>query len=155
MARIVIGNALFAGRSRASDLVIPWSTYTEPELAQVGMTERGAQAEGIAVDVYRQDFADVDRAVLEGERDGFVKILTAKGKGEIVGGTVVGDNAGELISEITLAMTQGVGLKKLASVIHPYPTRAEALRKIGDQYNRTRLTPWVKKGLGWWLRRSR
>ncbi len=151
MARIVIQNALFAvgpfGRKKASDLLIPWATYTSPEIAHVGMYEQDAKAAGIAIDTYVQHFSDVDRAILEGEEDGFVKIHTQKGTDKIVGATIVAKNAGDLISEVTLAMVTNTGLGKIAAVIHPYPTQAEAIRKVGDQYNRTRLTPTSKKVL--------
>ncbi|MDV6032848.1 MAG: mercuric reductase [Phycisphaera sp. RhM] len=152
MARIVIQNALFAvgpfGKKKASDLVIPWATYTSPEIAHVGLYGHDAEQTGIEIDTYVQHFSDVDRAILEGEEEGFVKVHTKKGTGQIVGATIVAKNAGDMISEITLAMVNEVGLGKIASVIHPYPTQAEAIRKLGDQYNRTRLTPTSKTLLG-------
>jgi pyruvate/2-oxoglutarate dehydrogenase complex dihydrolipoamide dehydrogenase (E3) component len=142
-ARAVVQNAFFAfaGRKRSSRLVIPWTTYTDPEIAHVGLYERDAVARGIDVDTYHVPMAEVDRAVAEGEEEGFVKIHTRKGSDRILGATIVARHAGEMISEITLAMTAGVGLGRLAAVIHPYPTQAEAIRKAGDAYNRTRLTP--------------
>ena len=151
MARIVIQNALFMGRAKASALTIPWCTYTSPEIAHVGLYERDAQAQGIEIDTYIQHFADIDRAILAGETEGFVKVHTRKGTDQIVGATIVAPQAGDLISEITLAMTHGLGLKKLGSTIHPYPTQAEAIRKLGDQFNRTRLTPFVKSLFRKWL----
>lgn len=151
MARLVVRNALFLGRSRVSDLVIPWCTYTSPELAHCGLTEARAEREGTPVDVYVQRFADVDRAILDGETEGFVKILTRKGRDTILGATIVAGNAGDMIGEVSVAMTNGLGLGKIANSIHPYPTRAEAIRKLGDQYNRTRLTPFVKGLFGRWL----
>jgi pyruvate/2-oxoglutarate dehydrogenase complex dihydrolipoamide dehydrogenase (E3) component len=102
-------------------------------------------------------FEDVDRAIADAETEGFVKVHVAKGTDRIVGGTIVAAHAGELIGELTLAMVSQIGLSKLASVIHPYPTQAEALRQIGDLYNRTRLTPGVKRLFGRllaWRRRS-
>jgi len=148
-ARIVLQNALFSvgplGRKKVSDLNIPWCTYTTPEVAHVGMYEQEAVQKGIQVDIYRQDFAEVDRAILEGETDGFAKILTRKGTDRIVGATIVAAHAGEMISEITVAMNGGIGLSRIASAIHPYPTQAEAIRKLGDQYNRTRLTPFSQR----------
>ncbi len=153
MARIVIQNALFKGRKRSSALRIPWCTYTSPEIAHVGLYEKQAQQQGIKVDTYVQHLSDVDRAILEGEDDGFVKVHVKKGSDQIVGATIVAGNAGDMISEITLAMTHGLGLSKIGSTIHPYPTQAEAIRKLGDQYSRTRLTPLVgsmfKKWLAW------
>ncbi len=152
MARIVIQNALFAvgpfGRKKMSDLVIPWATYTSPEIAHVGLYEHDAKQEGIEIDTYVQHFSEVDRAILEGQVEGFVKVHTKKGTDKIVGATIVAEHAGDLISELTVAMVGGLGLGKIASTIHPYPTQAEAIRKLGDQFNRTRLTPFSKKMLG-------
>ncbi|MFN8643399.1 MAG: mercuric reductase [Candidatus Binatia bacterium] len=144
-ARLVIQNALFFGRKRLSALHMPWTTYTDPEIAHVGLYEHEAQQRGIAVDTYVRHFAEVDRAIADGEDEGFVKILTRRGSGEIVGATIVARHAGEMISEITLALVAKVSLGSLAGVIHPYPTQAEAIRQIGDLYNRTRLTPTVKR----------
>ena len=151
MARIVIQNALFKGRKKSSSLVIPWCTYTSPEIAHVGLYEHQAKEKNIEIDTYTQRFHDVDRAILESEDQGFVKIHVKKRSGQIVGATIVARSAGDLISEITLAMTNRVGLGKIASTIHPYPTQAEAIRKLGDQFNRTRLTPFVKSVFGHWL----
>jgi pyruvate/2-oxoglutarate dehydrogenase complex dihydrolipoamide dehydrogenase (E3) component/uncharacterized membrane protein YdjX (TVP38/TMEM64 family) len=150
-ARIVIQNTLFLGRKKASALTTPWCTYTDPEIAHVGLYERDARARGVEVDTYVREFKEVDRAVLDGEEDGFVKFHVRKGHDEILGATIVARHAGEMISEISVAMAARVGLGKLASVIHPYPTQAEALRQCGDAYNRTRLTPTVKKWMGRWL----
>jgi pyruvate/2-oxoglutarate dehydrogenase complex dihydrolipoamide dehydrogenase (E3) component len=151
MARIVIQNALFQGRAKASALTIPWCTYTSPEIAHVGLNEQDARAQGIELDTYLQHFANIDRAILAGETEGFVKVQTKKGTDRILGATIVGPHAGDLISEITLAMTHGLGLQKLGSTIHPYPTHAEAIRKLGDQYQRTRLTPLIRVLLSKWL----
>jgi pyruvate/2-oxoglutarate dehydrogenase complex dihydrolipoamide dehydrogenase (E3) component len=151
MARIVIQNALFLGRARVSKLVIPWCTYTDPEVAHVGLYEHEAAAQGIAVETYTQEMTHVDRAILDGETEGFVKVVVRKGTDRLLGATIVARHAGEMISEATLAITAGVGLRKLAATIHPYPTQAEALRKVGDAYNRTRLTPWVKWLFDKWL----
>jgi pyruvate/2-oxoglutarate dehydrogenase complex dihydrolipoamide dehydrogenase (E3) component len=150
-ARIVIQNALFLGRKRASALTLPWCTYTDPEIAHVGLYEREARERGVEVDTYVRDFKDVDRAVLDGEEEGFVKFHVRKGHDEILGATIVARHAGEMISEISVAMAARIGLGKLASVIHPYPTQSEALRQCGDAYNRTRLTPTVKKWMKRWL----
>ncbi|MEX2216057.1 MAG: mercuric reductase [Phycisphaeraceae bacterium] len=144
MARIVIGNALFFARSRTSRLTIPWCTYTDPEIAQVGLTEREAAHRGVAIDTYRVDLNRVDRAILDGEDEGFLKVHVKKGKDTILGATLVARHAGDMISEITLAMSQGIGLGKIASVIHPYPTQAEVIKRAADAYNRTRLTPFVR-----------
>lgn len=148
LARIVIQNSLFAigpfGKKKASDLIIPWATYTSPEIAHVGMYEQDAKDAGIDIDTYIQHFDEVDRAILEGEEEGFVRIHTKKGTDKIIGATIVAKNAGDMISEITVAMNNNVGLGAIANAIHPYPTQAEAIRKLGDQYNRTRLTAFNK-----------
>lgn len=154
LARIVLRNALFPlGRAKASQLLIPHSTYTSPELAQVGLTEQAARAQRVDVRVFRQDFSGVDRAILDGETEGFAKVLLRAGSDRIVGATIVAAHAGELISQLTQAIQHGIGLGQIASVIHPYPTCAEAIRKLGDQYNRTRLTPrvagWFRRWLEW------
>jgi pyruvate/2-oxoglutarate dehydrogenase complex dihydrolipoamide dehydrogenase (E3) component len=151
MARIVIQNALFKGRKKSSSLKIPWCTYTTPEISHVGLYEHEAKEQGVEVDTYVQHLSDVDRAILEGEDDGFVKVYVKKGTDQIVGATIVARNAGDMISEITLAMTHGLGLGKIGSTIHPYPTQAEAIRRLGDQYSRTRLTPFVKSLFHKWL----
>ncbi|MDE0838948.1 MAG: FAD-containing oxidoreductase, partial [Kiritimatiellae bacterium] len=132
-------------KRKGSALVIPWCTYTSPELAHVGLSEAEAAKQNIAIDTYTQDFAEVDRAILEGDTEGIVKVNCAKGSDTILGATIVAANAGDMISEIVLAMTHGIGLGKIASTIHPYPTQAEAIRRVGDAYNRTRLTPTVAK----------
>jgi len=155
MARAVIQNALFFGRQRWTDLIIPWCTYTSPEVAHVGLSEQQAKEQGRAIDTYVQHFAEIDRAILEGETEGFVKVHTKRGSDRILGATIVAPGAGEMISEITLAMTHRLGLSKIGSTIHPYPTQTEAIRKLGDQYNRTRLTPLVKSLFERWLTWSR
>ena len=151
LARTVIQNALVAsytrafGWKKASDLVIPWATYTSPELAHVGLTESKANESGVEVDVYKVDFEHLDRAILEGDTEGFVKFVCRKGSDEILGGTIVSERAGDMIGEITLALQKKVGLGSVASVIHPYPTIGEAIRKAGDQYNKTKLTPFAAR----------
>jgi pyruvate/2-oxoglutarate dehydrogenase complex dihydrolipoamide dehydrogenase (E3) component len=150
-ARIVIQNALFLGRARASALTIPWCTYTDPEIAHVGMYEREAQAKGTSVRTFVQELSDVDRAVLDGETEGVVKVLVRAGTDTILGATVVARHAGEMLPELTLAMTHGLGLGKVATTVHTYPTQAEAIRKLGDAYNRTRLTPLLTKAFRKWL----
>lgn len=153
MARIVIGNALFLGRRRASRLLIPWATYTSPEVAHVGLTSDQVAGDPARYMTLNVPLGDVDRAVLDGETRGFVRVHVRRGSDQILGATVVSANAGDLISELTLAMQHGIGLKKIAGTIHPYPTHADAIRKLGDQYNRTRLTPtvsrWMKRWLSW------
>ncbi len=143
-ARLVIRNALFFGRDNFSNLLIPWATYTDPEVAHVGLYEKDLQERNIAFATFTREFSDVDRGIVDGETEGFVKIHVKKGTDQILGATIVGSHAGDMISEITVAMQSGMGLGKLANVIHPYPTAAEAIRQCGDAYNRGRLTPTVK-----------
>jgi pyruvate/2-oxoglutarate dehydrogenase complex dihydrolipoamide dehydrogenase (E3) component len=151
LARIVIQNALFLGRKKASALAIPWCTYTDPEIAHVGLYEREAKERGIPTRTFRQELRDVDRAVLDGETAGFVKVIVRDGTDRVLGATIVTEHAGDMISEVTLAMVGKLGLMTVADTIHPYPTEAEAIKKVGDAYNRTRLTPFVKWLLEKWL----
>jgi pyruvate/2-oxoglutarate dehydrogenase complex dihydrolipoamide dehydrogenase (E3) component len=144
-ARLVIRNALFFGRDKFSNFIIPWATYTEPEVAHVGLYERDLEEQNIEYATFTREFSDVDRGIVDGATEGFVKIHVKKGTDQILGATIVGSHAGDMISEITVAMQAGMGLGKLANVIHPYPTAAEAIRQCGDAYNRSRLTPTVKK----------
>ncbi len=144
-ARIAIRNALFFGRAKASSLIIPWCTYTDPEIAHVGTYEHEVEKKGIKVKTFVQELAEADRAILDGETDGFVKVHVQDGSDKILGATIVASHAGDLISEITTAMKAGLGLGSIASVIHPYPTQAAAIKKVGDAYNRTRLTPFTKR----------
>ncbi|MEI8383083.1 MAG: mercuric reductase [Planctomycetota bacterium] len=155
MARIVIQNSLFYSRARASSLTIPWCTYTSPEVAHVGLNEVTARDKQIAIQTFIQPLSHIDRAQLESATEGFVKIHVKAGSDQIVGATIVADHAGEMIGEIVLAMTNRIGLGRLASTIHPYPTVAEAIRKCGDQYNKNRLTPFVKGLFQRWLKWTR
>jgi pyruvate/2-oxoglutarate dehydrogenase complex dihydrolipoamide dehydrogenase (E3) component len=155
MARIVLRNALFLGREKVSALTMPWCTYTDPELAHVGLYEADTEKRGIAVDTFVQRMSGVDRAILEGETQGLVKVHVKKRSDRIVGATIVSRHAGEMISELTLAMAGKLGLKTLSNTIHPYPTQAEAIRKVGDAYNKTRLTAFVKSMFARWLAWSR
>jgi pyruvate/2-oxoglutarate dehydrogenase complex dihydrolipoamide dehydrogenase (E3) component len=154
-ARIVIQNALFLGHKKISALTIPWTTFTDPEIAHVGMNERDGKERGIEVDTFVRRLGDVDRAVVDGEEQGFVKVHVKRGTDTILGATIVARHAGEMVSEISLAMVNGLGLKAMANVIHPYPTQAEAIRQVADMYNRTRLTPLAKKAFSFWLRLCR
>jgi pyruvate/2-oxoglutarate dehydrogenase complex dihydrolipoamide dehydrogenase (E3) component len=145
LARIVIQNSLFFGRKKMSALQIPWCTYTDPEVAHVGLNRCDAEAAGIEVSTLTVELKDVDRAILDGATEGFARAVVRKGTDKLVGFTIVAEHAGEMIGEAVLAMNQGIGLGSFANTIHPYPTQAEALRKLGDTYNRTRLTPTVKR----------
>lgn len=150
-ARIVIQNTLFFGRKKLSTLTVPWCTYTDPEIAHVGLYERDAQKRGIDVNTFTVSMKDVDRAIADGEEDGFVKVHVKKGTDQILGATIVARHAGDMINEITVAMVGKLGLGTLATVIHPYPTQGEAIKKVADAYNRTRLTPTVKNIFQRWL----
>lgn len=155
MARTVIRNALFFGRAKASDLVVPWTTYTSPEVSHVGPIWRELDERKDEYDVFSVDMGKVDRAILEGETDGFVRIRVKKGTDKIVAATIVAKNAGDLISQVSQAMKCGVGLGAIANTISPYPTQGEAIRKVGDAYNRTKLTPTVAKVFKKWLEWTR
>ena len=144
MARVVIQNALFFGRKKASALVIPWCTYTDPEIAHVGLSESEGQARFPGSRTFSVDLAGVDRAVLEGETEGFARVHVDR-KGKILGATLVARHAGEMLGEIVLAMNAGLGLGAIASTILPYPTQAEVWKRVGDAYSRTRLTPGLKR----------
>jgi pyruvate/2-oxoglutarate dehydrogenase complex dihydrolipoamide dehydrogenase (E3) component len=152
-ARIVVQNALLRGRERMSRLVIPWCTYTDPEIAHVGLYVREANRRDIPVKTFTIPMHQVDRAVTDSEEEGFVKIHVRERTDQILGATIVARHAGDMINEITLAMVAGVGLRTLALVIHAYPTQAEAIRKAADAYNRTRLPPRVRSRLARWMER--
>jgi len=152
-ARIVVQNALFLGRRRLSALTIPWCTYTDPEIAHVGLYVREARERDIPVKTFTIPMHDVDRAIADDEEVGFVKIHVKERTDRILGATIVARHAGEMINEITLAMVAGIGLSTLARVIHAYPTQAEAIKKAADAYTRTRLTPSIRWLLRRWLAR--
>jgi pyruvate/2-oxoglutarate dehydrogenase complex dihydrolipoamide dehydrogenase (E3) component len=151
MARAVLRNALFFGRARMSAMVMPWVTYTDPEVAHVGLYEAEARSAGFNVATITESFEDVDRAILDGEDEGFARIHYDRKTGKILGGTIVARHAGEMISELTLAIANGLKMGALSATIHPYPTQAEVLRKIGDVYNRHRLSSTLRKVLQKWF----
>jgi pyruvate/2-oxoglutarate dehydrogenase complex dihydrolipoamide dehydrogenase (E3) component len=133
--------------------VLPRVTYTEPELATVGLTEAEARAQGLSFDVTRYDLDDLDRAIAECEAHGFVKILTAKGSDRILGATIIGQNAGEILAEVTFAMKHKMGLRKILQTIHPYPTWAEANKYAAGQFGLARkpeaLLKWAERWFRW------
>lgn len=151
-ARMVVRNALFYGRGSVDDLVIPWCTYTSPELAHVGITAADVRERGDEVRTITIPLEDVDRARTEGETEGFVRVHLAAGSDTVLGATLVAPGAGDLVSQVTQAMTAGIGLGKIGSVIFPYPTVAEALRKAADTLNRDRLTPVARRAFGLFFR---
>jgi pyruvate/2-oxoglutarate dehydrogenase complex dihydrolipoamide dehydrogenase (E3) component len=154
-AKIVVQNALFAvgpfGRKKLSDLIMPWCTYTEPEIAHVGMYERDAAAKGIEIDTYQVSMAEANRAVTDGQEEGLIKVHVKRGSDEIVGATVVAAHAGDLVTQFTLAIQHGIGLGAFTNVIYPYPTQGEAIKRAAGAYTRTRLTPTVKALFERWL----
>ncbi|MDG1983699.1 MAG: mercuric reductase [Planctomycetota bacterium] len=154
LSRTVLRNALFFGRAKASDLVIPWATYTDPEVAHVGTTAEEAARSGVQHGVIEVPLEDSDRAVLDGEAAGFVKVIHDP-RGRVLGATVVASHAGEMIGELVSAVQRRARLPELSGVIHPYPTVADAIRRAGDQFNRTRLTPGRARLLRWILGRRR
>ena len=147
----MLANALFLGRQKASALTIPWCTYTDPQIAQVGLTEAQATAAGMTITTFVQPLHEVDRAVLDGETEGFAKVHVKQGTDTIVGATIVARHAGDMIGLYTTLMTHKLGLGALTKVIQPYPTQAEAVRKTADIYNRTRLTSFVQKLMARWF----
>ncbi|HYG61669.1 MAG TPA: mercuric reductase [Thermoanaerobaculia bacterium] len=151
-ARIVIQNALFFGRSKASALTVPWCTYTSPEIAHVGLYEKDAREKGMEVDTLTVPLSSVDRAILEGATEGFLRVHLERGKDRILGATLVAEHAGDMIGELCLAITQGIGLGKIAGVIHPYPTQGEVVKKAADTWRRGKLTPGVKKLFERWFK---
>jgi len=155
LARIVIANALFKARQKTSSLVVSWCTYTDPEIAHVGMYEKDARDKGIEVLTLTVLLGDIDRALLDGETEGFARVHLKKGSDTILGATVVARHAGEMINELSLAITAGLGLSAIGKTIHPYPTQAEAIKRLADVYNRTRLTPFIKKLFTAWLKWQR
>ncbi len=151
-ARAVIQNALFYGRKKGSDLVVPWTTYTSPEVAQVGHTEATAREAGLDVQTFHVSLGEVDRAILDGETDGFVRVHVLNGGDTIVGATIVAEHAGDLLAEMTLCMSNGIGLAAIGATMHPYPTQGDALRRCADLWRKTKLTPTVKSVFAAWFR---
>ncbi|CAM0997108.1 Mercuric reductase [Rhodanobacter sp. Root179] len=154
-ARVAIRNAVLGGCEKLSELVVPWCTFTDPEIAHVGMYVREANARGIPVKTFTVPMHQVDRAMTDSEQGGFVKIHVRDGSDRILGATIVARDAGDMISQVTLAMVAGVGMRTLAKVIHAYPTRTSAIRLAAKAYNQTRLSARVVVRLKHWLARPR
>jgi pyruvate/2-oxoglutarate dehydrogenase complex dihydrolipoamide dehydrogenase (E3) component len=148
-------NALFGHlrRFRVDYRVIPHTTFIDPEVARVGLNEREAAARGIAFEVTRYDMSELDRAITDGSAHGFVKVLTAPGRDQILGVSIVGEHAGELLAEYTLAMKHGLGLNKILGTIHPYPTLSEANKYAAGEWKRAhapqQLLKWVSRYHAW------
>ncbi len=144
-AKLVVQNALFFGRKKLADLNMPWCTYTDPEIAHIGLYTHEAEARGIAVDTHSVPLSGNDRARCDGETEGFVKVLTRRGRDEILGATVVASHAGDLIATLSVAMAGKIGLGTIAGAIFPYPTQAEAIKGAANLYMRSRLTPTLRR----------
>ncbi len=161
MAQIVIQNALFPhplglGYASTNALNMPWCTYTTPEVAHVGLYEADAKKKGVEVETYTYHFNEVDRAILDGDEEGFARLHIQKGTDRIIGATIVSAHAGDLISEVSVAMKAGVGAKTIAGTIHPYPTRAEIIKKTVNLWRKAHFTPRTRAILArlfTWLRR--
>jgi pyruvate/2-oxoglutarate dehydrogenase complex dihydrolipoamide dehydrogenase (E3) component len=151
MARLCVHNAMFFGRQRLSQLAIPHCTYTDPQLAQVGLTLAEADRQGIELDSYRVELGDVDRASLNGEQRGFVALYTRHGGGRILGATIVASHASEMIGQISLLMSRRLPISALSNMTHCRPTESEAFLRAADQYQRRRLTPRVRRLLDRWF----
>ncbi len=157
-ARVVVRNMVVPFgflRQKIDYSVVPWCTYVDPEIATVGLNETSAKKKNLDYDVIVQKLDEVDRAVVESESAGFAKVLAAKGSDKILGATLVCEHAGDLLHEFALAMRHGIGLGGIASTIHAYPTFAELARKLGDKYNKKRLTPRARQIFEWLYQRSR
>src|SRR5439155_16821783 len=128
-------------------LVIPWATYTDPEVAHVGLDEAEARDRGIEVDTLTCPLGEIDRAVIDGETEGFARVRLARGRDRIVGATVVARHAEELLAEVVLAMTHGLGLRAIAATVHAYPTQSAVWKRLGDGRNRERLKPGLRAAL--------
>jgi pyruvate/2-oxoglutarate dehydrogenase complex dihydrolipoamide dehydrogenase (E3) component len=131
-------NALFPAKAKVDHRVVPWTTFTDPEVARVGLTEEQARREHEGVEVFRQPFGGVDRAMADGETTGLVKIVTGR-RGRILGGHIIGPDAGNLIHEIVLAMQKNIPIETLSTTIHVYPTLAQANQRAADNYYREKL----------------
>jgi pyruvate/2-oxoglutarate dehydrogenase complex dihydrolipoamide dehydrogenase (E3) component len=154
-ARAVLNNAFFGllrGRIRSTDLLIPWCTFTSPEVAHVGLYPWQAEEKEIRFETLKVEMAEVDRARLDGEEEGFLKLHVKAGSDRVLGATLVAARAGDLIGELCLALRAGVGLKTIADTVHCYPTQAEVVKRAADAWNRTRLTPGARRFLGLWFR---
>ena len=150
-AEYAVLNAFFPVWLDIAGRTMPWATYTDPEVAHVGMSHRELEALGDEVDTLTVHTHENDRAQIEGERVGFARVHLRKGSDKILAATIVGRQAGELIVELGLAMTQGIGLSKLTSTIVPYPTRSELVRDLAYAYGTRRVSPLVKRLARWWF----
>ena len=147
LGRIALQNALFFGRKQASSLVVPWCTYTDPEIAHVGLNEGSASKSGIEIKTFTLPLADNDRAVVDADTQGFARVRVRRKDGRLLGATLVSRHAGESIGELVIAIQHKMKIGELAAIIHPYPTEAEIINRLGDASQRGRLKPWMKQAL--------
>jgi len=145
MAKIVIQNALFFGRKKTGDLVMPWATYTYPEVAHVGMTASEAAEKGDKIVTLTAQMSEIDRAVLEDAAKGFARVHVERSSGRILGATMVSSHGGESIAEMAVAITAGLKISAIGATIHPYPTQAEIWKRLANNYLKTRFTPRIAK----------
>jgi pyruvate/2-oxoglutarate dehydrogenase complex dihydrolipoamide dehydrogenase (E3) component len=150
-SRLVLRNAFFLGRNKVDDLLMPWCTYTDPEVAQVGLTRALAESKGLETEALKIVFSELDRGMLEGE-EGFLQALVLKGSDRVVGFTAVGSHAGDFMGEAALLLKTSARLGTLSSLIHPYPTLGEAFKRLGDMSQRARLTPLAKRFFEMWFK---
>ncbi len=151
-ARLILRNALFPGKTKSDYRVVPWCTYTDPELARVGLSEAEVKQKNIPHDVFTYDLSELDRALCDGEGQGRVKVITQKGKDKILGAAIVGFHAGDLLQEFVFAMKHGLGLAAISKTIHPYPTMVETAKRVADTWSKSRLKPWMATVLKWYFR---
>jgi pyruvate/2-oxoglutarate dehydrogenase complex dihydrolipoamide dehydrogenase (E3) component len=162
MAQIVVQNALFPhplglGYASVNALLIPWCTYTDPEIAHVGLYEREARARGLEVESYTFKLDEVDRAILDGQENGFARIHLRKGTDKILGATIVAAHAGDLINEFSVVMKAGGGARTIGATIHPYPTQAEVNKKVVNLWRKAHFSPTTRNlltRLFAWMRRG-
>ncbi len=157
-ARIAIRNTLVPFhflREKIDYSSVPWCTYLDPEVATVGLTERGARKQGVEYDLVEQEMKAVDRAVVERAEEGFARVLVRRGTDQVIGATIVGEHGGELIQQFALAIQHKIGLKDISSTVFAYPTFSSLVLKSAETWNKQRLTPRVRKLTGWLYRRAR
>ena len=162
MAQIVIQNALFPhpfglGYASVDSLIMPWCTFTEPEVAHVGMYEQDAKEKGLEVETYTFKLDEVDRAILDGEDEGFARVHIQKGTDKILGATIVAAHAGDMINEFSVTMKAGGGARLIVGTIHPYPTQAEVNKKVVNLWRKAHFTQATKNRLiklFAWMRRG-
>jgi pyruvate/2-oxoglutarate dehydrogenase complex dihydrolipoamide dehydrogenase (E3) component len=154
----LIQNALFAPTAKVSGLIVPHCTYTDPEVASVGAMPQTLSSAGVAFDTFAFDLNDLDRSRADPKvKSGGIQhaeVYTQKGSDTILGATIIGSDAGELLAPICVMMSNGLGLSAAQKTIFSYPTRSEYLKRLGDAYNRSRMTPSVAKLFRWWLART-